>query len=181
MLTTAVILLAAQLAPFPEGKLNLPSLADIDGQKHGFTARATVVLFMATDCPISNRLTPEINAIAKAYTAKGVAFFAVYPDRATTADDVRAHRKQFAITMPAVLDPKHEFVKLLGVKVTPEAAVIGKDNTLLYRGRIEDSYEDHGRPSKNYRKDLRIALSEILAGRKVTERQTAAVGCYIGS
>ena len=51
---------------------------------------------------------------------------------------------------------------------------------LLYRGRIDDRVADFGkRRVEPTRRDLRLALDDILAGKPVQTRLTKAVGCYI--
>ena len=143
-------------------------------------AKATVVLFIAVDCPIANRYAPELARIQKELEPKGVSFLRVYVDPYFGPDDLKQHGKEFSLAMPAYLDAKHELVKLLGVTVTPEAAVVGPTGTLLYRGRIDESYLEHGRGRlAPPRQDLREALDEILAGKAVSVPRTPAFGCGI--
>src|SRR5690349_2439903 len=52
---------------------------------------ATVLLFVAPDCPISNAYAPEIGRLVDEYGPRGVAFFAVYADPRVSEDDVRQH------------------------------------------------------------------------------------------
>lgn len=144
------------------------------------SAKATVVLFVAVDCPIANRYAPELSRLQKEYEPKGIAFLRVYVDTFFEAKDLKEHGEEFSLTMPAFLDAKHELVKLLGATVTPEAAVVGPDGTLLYRGRIDDLYLEHGRVRlEEPRRDLRIALDEILRGEPVSVPRTPAIGCGI--
>ncbi len=143
-------------------------------------SKATVVLFIAVDCPIANRYAPELSRIQKELEPKGFSFLRVYVDASFGADDLKKHGEEFALNMPAYLDSKLELVKMLGVTVTPEAAVVGPTGTLLYRGRIDDSYLEHGRVRlEKPRQDLRVALGEILAGKAVSVPRTPAIGCGI--
>lgn len=143
-------------------------------------AKATVVLFVAVDCPISNRYAPELARIQGEYGPKGVKFVRIYLDSSFSSADFREHAEEFKLAMPAVLDAKHEIVKLVGATVTPEAAVLGSDGLLKYRGRIDDSYLEHGRLRlEEPRRDLRIALDEVLAGKPVSVPLTPAIGCGI--
>ena len=79
-----------------------------------------------------------------------------------------------------MLDPQHELVKFVHVTVSPEVAVLAPDNTLFYRGRIDDRAAAFSQrrvtPSKQ---DLRFALDAILEGKPVATPVTKAVGCYI--
>jgi hypothetical protein len=141
-------------------------------------ARASVLLFVATDCPFSNRMAPEIRRLHERFRQRGVAFWLVYP--AGEPAGIRAHLAQHGLDVPAVRDPTRELVARAGVHVTPEAALFGGDGQVVYRGRIDDRAADLGvmRPEPT-RRDLEEALEAVLAGREVAEPVTRAVGCYI--
>lgn len=169
--------------PLPKEPLRLGSVRDTGGTVRVLPdprARATVLLFVTVDCPIANRYSPEISRIVADYGAKGVSFLLVYVDPSSTAADIEAHRKRFGLKCPALLDTKHALVKAVGARATPQAAVLDARGVLLYRGRIDDLYTEHGRTKDPpYRKDLRIALAESLAGKSVSVPQTPPVGCSI--
>lgn len=141
--------------------------------------KATVVLFLSAECPIGNRYAPEIARIESEFRPKGIGFVHVYPSDGSDAEAVKRHAKEFAFKSPGVMDPKAEFAKWVGATVTPEAAILLPNGALAYRGRIDAANIEHGRIVPNYRRDLRIALDEVLAGKPVTEPRTAAVGCFI--
>lgn len=142
-------------------------------------ATATVYLFLAHDCPIANRYAPEIKRIYNDYKSKGVAFCRVYIRSEEDKDDVVQHTKDFGYEFPACIDPDLKFVKVTGATVTPQAVVLGKDRRMLYRGRIDAQNVEHGKVREGYRRDLRLALDQILAGQPVEMPETAAVGCFI--
>src|SRR5262245_60147072 len=67
---------------------------DIDGRS--FTpfapaGKASVLLFVQTDCPISNSYAPEIQRVCKAYESKGVSCSLAYEDVRVDAASVRKH------------------------------------------------------------------------------------------
>lgn len=145
--------------------------------------RVVVFLFMATDCPISNRYAPEVRRLHERFGPRGVGFWLVYADPAETVEGIREHVEDYGYTFPALRDPTHALARLTGVRVTPEAAVFVRDEgapRLAYRGRIDDWYVDFGRsraaPTTH---DLAEALEAVLAGRQVPVRTTRAVGCFI--
>jgi hypothetical protein len=137
----------------------------------------TVLVFTTTDCPISNRYAPEIQRLAKKFSA--VRFVMVYPVANDTPELIDAHRTKYAYTIDFVRDEKLELVKKTGVTVTPEVAVM-QDGRLLYRGRIDDRYVAFGvdRPQPTVR-DLERSLEAIIAGRPVPVAETRAVGCIL--
>lgn len=141
---------------------------------------AAVFIFVATDCPISNRYAPEVQRLQAEFSPRGVAFWLVYADRATTSEAIQKHLKDYGYSIPALRDPEHSLVKRTGAGVTPEAVVFGRNREIAYRGRIDDRYVELGqmRPAPT-RKDLQEALAAVLAGKPVPVRTTRAIGCHI--
>ena len=143
-------------------------------------SKATVLIFVRTDCPISNRYAPEMERLFKKYAAKKIAFWLVYPDASTTAKSIREHVSEFRLTMPVLIDARHDLVKKSGVTVTPEVAVFLADGHEVYRGRIDDRYVDFGKErAAPTTRDLQEALDALVAGKMVANATTTAVGCYI--
>ena len=142
---------------------------------------ATVLLFISTECPYSNRSAPEIQRVMARFQPQGVRFWLIYPNAAETPAIIRAHVKAFGYPDIALRDPAHALVKLAHPQVTPEAAVFNKSHTMVYHGRIDDRFVSLGkeRPTPTKR-DLEDALTATLAGRPVTTPTTQAFGCFIG-
>ncbi len=143
-------------------------------------ARATVLIFVSTTCPISNRYAPELRRLHEKFGPRGVAFHLVYPLAAESAATVGAHVRAFAYPFDAVRDPHHELVRRAGVTVTPEVALFEPGGKVAYRGRIDDREIDFGktRPAPT-RRDLEDALEAELSGRPIETTITPAIGCAI--
>lgn len=157
---------------------------DLDGKSHNplgkSDRKATVLLFLMTDCPISNAYAPEIKRICAEYEAKRIAFFVVHGDPDVTVADAKKHAQSFGLTCPVLLDPHHRLVKSTGVTIAPEVAVVGPAQKVLYRGRIDDWYFGYGkRRAQPTRRDLRLALDAIVRDEPVAEPVTKAIGCYL--
>jgi hypothetical protein len=141
--------------------------------------KAVVLLFIRSDCPISNRYAPELQTLDKRYSPSGIEFLLVYPESGLTATAMKQHGREYGYSIPAVLDPNHRYVALAKARVTPEAAVFVKGQ-LVYLGRIDDLYVDIGKAKAHpERSDLDEELSAILAGRVPPFHQTKSVGCVI--
>ena len=139
---------------------------------------ASVLVFYWQDCPVSNGYAPELNRIAASRT--NFAFYVVQVDAGLTVAAAREHAKQYRLSMPVLLDPTHQLVKLAGAVVTPEAVVFGKGGEILYRGRIDDNYAAFGKKRAVASKhDLCDALDAIAAGEPVKQKETKAIGCLI--
>ena len=142
--------------------------------------KATVVLFVSTDCPISNRYAPDVRRLHDTYAKDDVTFWLVYPNPADSVADIRDHLKSFSYPDGALRDPKHLVVKRAGATITPEAVVYDAKGRLTYRGRIDDRYSAVGvEKATPSRRDLQDAIAATLAGRPVRQKFTQAVGCYL--
>lgn len=143
------------------------------------TSKATVLLFLQVDCPISNRYSPEYNRLVKQYAGK-VHFFGIYCDDAVSQSDATKHGAEFGYKFPLVVDHERKLQSALGVTVTPEAVVISPDGRILYRGRIDNRYERVGiMRSEVTERDLEGVLQEIIADGSPSPRFTKASGCDI--
>ncbi len=145
---------------------------------------AVVLLFLTPDCPIGNAFQPEIKRLQLEFESPATRFFAVYPDVAIDAAKAREHRRifEFAAQFPTVLDAQQLIAGRFGVTVVPEAVVLTRDGTMVYRGRINDLYERIGvRKAAATSQDLRDTLSAIASGKPPTPRTTQAIGCIVAA
>jgi hypothetical protein len=168
---------------------------DIDG--HDVTSisahdtKYVVAIFVATDCPISNRYLPLLVRLSRQFAPRGVRIWLVYPNAGDTLASVRAHQSQYpaAASLPQLIAPDSRFIAHAKVHVTPEAAIFHADppprgsilsHPVLWHGRIDDRYLTFGtqRPAAT-RHDLADALNAALAGQQPTAPAAPPVGCAI--
>lgn len=160
------------------------TLKDTSGKSYTPAAlkqqKATVFLFVATDCPNSNTYAPVLARLHREYSPRGVAFFNVYADPAETTDSVRKHDAEFQVPFPALLDPRQVLARQAGARSTPEAVIVSPDGLVLYRGRVDNRFVDLGQtryqPTED---DLRDALDAILQNKPVSHPVTKVLGCAI--
>ena len=137
-----------------------------------------VLIFMRTDCPVSNRYAPTIKALSQQYAGKAQ-FFLVYPDRDETPANIKKHLQEYDFQLLALRDPKHELVKVSKVEITPEVAVFSDKRELIYHGRIDNWYVDFGRarpqPTTH---ELDEAIRAAIKGGS-PPASVGGVGCYI--
>ena len=144
-------------------------------------AKANVLLFVQTDCPISNSYAPEIQRICKAYEAKGVSCSLAYEDVKVDAASVRRHMTEFNYTgIAATIDASRAIADRARATITPEAVIVDARGAIRYRGRIDNFYASLGKPRQHVTEhDLVDALDAVLAGKPVPKPQTEALGCFI--
>ncbi|NRB76004.1 MAG: redoxin domain-containing protein [Verrucomicrobiales bacterium] len=139
-----------------------------------------VEIFVSTDCPIANAYSPEFSRLHEEYGAKGFEFLLVYPDPSTTDSDIATHREEYSLTIPGVTDPDHKRVKSAGAKITPEAAVYNSTGELVYRGRIDNLFNDYGDKRRVVTEHyLRSVLAQLVEGESLSFTEMKAIGCYI--
>jgi hypothetical protein len=141
--------------------------------------KIAVLIFVRTDCPISNRYAPLLQHLNETYSAKAK-FWLVYPDKKTTAQEIADHLKQFHYSISPLRDPARSLVRLARVTITPEAAVFDSHGRLLYHGRIDNWYEDPGRSrTAATTHELPDALEAAINGKSIPLATAPPVGCYI--
>jgi len=178
----AVMLRTLAIAALAVASVRVPNLDGtlVDPLQSAPGTKATVFLFVSTDCPISNRYAPDVRRLHDTYTKDGVVFWLVYPNPADSIADIREHLASFKYADAALRDTKHDLVKFAGATITPEAAVYDGKGTLKYRGRIDDRYSAVGiEKAMATKHDLQDAIAATLAGKPVARRFTQAVGCYV--
>lgn len=164
------------------GRITKFALPDAQGTGHTerdwLGAKAVVILFLATDCPISNAYAPAMTRLENEFGPQGVRFFGVHCDTDVTAAIAARHAADYRLAFPILLDPEQLLARPAGVAVTPEAVVLLPDGEIVYRGRIDDRYATPGKrreqPSTH---DLASAIAAVLAGERPSPAQTKATGC----
>jgi peroxiredoxin len=179
-LLTAIVLLSSILqAEEPKKKVNDFTLEDYKGEKHSLTdyksSKAIVLMFIATQCPISNSYNERMVELYKDYASKGVTFIGINSNKQENVEEVRNHSEEHGFKFVVLKDWNNVIADTLEASVTPEIYVLNSKREVLYHGRIDDSSRENRVKSK----DLRAALDRILAGKTVEVTETKAFGCSI--
>jgi peroxiredoxin len=157
------------------GAVRLPDASGKERTLAEFSeAKAVVLVFVSTQCPISNRYLPELGAMAKEYADRGVVVLAANPNR-NEQGEIEAHAKERGVLFPVLRDADHALADRFGIVTIPTALVLDGKRVVRYRGRIDDDPMS-GRPR---RRDLREALDAVLAGREVDVPETEPRGCSV--
>jgi peroxiredoxin len=155
------------------------TLKDYEGSEHSLSdfkdSKAIVIIFIATECPISNDYNSRMEAIYNDYKDKDVAYIGINPNKAENVERIKEHAAQYGLTFPILKDEKNIIADRFKASVTPEVYVLNSNFQVLYHGRIDNSRKE----SEVETQDLRNALDEILSGREVSKTKTKAFGCTI--
>lgn len=160
-------------------KVNDFTLEDYNGTKHSLSeyksSKAIVLMFIATQCPVSNAYNTRMAELHKDYTSRGVTFIGINSNKQESADEVKNHAKEHGFEFTILKDWNNVVADKLEASVTPEVYVLNPGLEVLYHGRIDDSQRENRVSSK----DLRAALDRVLSGKPVEVETTKAFGCTI--
>ena len=160
---------------------SLPDAAGVTVESSKFKdAKALVVVFVGTECPISNAYMPRLAELSKEYAGKGVQFLAINANRQDTPGMVAEHAKKNGVPFPVLKDAGNRIADLFGAQRTPTAFVLDGQRVIRYAGRIDDQFGAGFKRSTPTRRDLASALDELLAGKEIAQVETQVMGCFIG-
>ena len=179
MMVVSVLLVLLLLGAGARKKVSDFTLDDYNGKKHSLadykSSKAIVLMFIATQCPVSNAYNTRMVELQKDYASKGAAFIGINSNKQESAEEVKNHAKEHEFVFPILKDWNNVIADKLQASVTPEIFVLNSGFEVLYHGRIDDSQ----RENKVASKDLRAALDRILSGKSVEVEETKAFGCTI--
>lgn len=183
LLGVVILLFQSNSAAGPAAEIGKPApsfaLKDVDGKEYRLSdflsKKFTVIMFIATQCPISNDYNERMAALYDEYASKDIAFVGINSNKQEDIEEIKDHAAKNGFKFPVLKDWNNVVADAYGAQVTPEVFVLDGKATVLYHGRIDDSRN----PSKIKTHDLREALDALLAGKAVPRPETKAFGCTI--
>lgn len=158
-------------------------LDDAEGKSHSLAdfadKKALVLVVLGTECPLNNAYAPILVGLHEEYAKKDVGFVGINSNVNDTSAKILAHVKAHKIPFPVLKDTANVVADDLGAKRTPEAFVLSPKGKILYQGRIDDQIGIGYRKKAPTRRDLAVALDEVLAGKEVSKPYVEAPGCLI--
>ena len=155
------------------------TLPDADGKEHSLASlkgkAGTVIIFIATQCPISNAYNERMQKLAEEYRAKGVNVVGINSNSTEPAAEVKAHAAEKGLAFTILKDAGNVVADSLQAQVTPEAYLLDASGKLVYQGRIDNSRYGYVITST----ELRDAIEATLAGKPVEKTEVKAFGCSI--
>ena len=155
------------------------NLPDADGNDQSLNSlkgkNGTVVIFVATKCPVSNAYNERMEKLAQDFKAKGVHVIGINSNVAELGPEIKSHATANKLTFPILKDGGNKIADVFGATVTPEAYFLDAGNKLVYRGRIDNARD----MSQVVSTELRDAIEAALAGKPVAKSTATAFGCSI--
>lgn len=146
---------------------------------HTRAAKASVVLFLGTGCPVSNAYLPKLAMLHGRYAKKGVAFVAVFSHAVDDAKTVADYAKEMKLPFPVLTDDGTAVADKFHVERVPTAVVLDGGRVVRYAGRIDDQYSPGVQRASATTKELASAVESVLAGKDVATPFAAAAGCLL--
>lgn len=144
--------------------------------------RGLLVMFICRHCPYVKHVEKELARIGRDYSGREVGIVAIsandalsHPDDAPASLKTQAAQQGF--TFPYLYDESQDVARAFGAACTPDFFLYDGDGKLVYRGQLDDSRPESGKPVTG--RDLRAALDAVLAGRPVDPNQRPSIGCNI--
>jgi peroxiredoxin len=163
----------------PGAKVPPFTLKDVEGTDHSLDeylkAKYAVIMFIATQCPISNAYNERMVQLQNDYRSKGVTFVAINSNKQESVDEIKEHSSKHGFRFPVLKDVDNRIADAYGAQVTPEIFVVDGKGILHYHGRIDDNRDIDEVTSQ----DLRAALDALVIGQEVPRAETKAFGCTI--
>jgi thiol-disulfide isomerase/thioredoxin len=143
---------------------------------------ASVVMFICNHCPYVKHINHQLTKLANDYIPRGIQFLAInsndvnnYP--ADSVENMRSNAKVQAFPFPYLFDETQEVAKAYQAACTPDFFVFDKNNSLVYRGQLDDSRPGNDLPVDG--KSIRSALDSLLNNQDITLQQKPSLGCNI--
>lgn len=156
------------------------TLANYDGKEYTLDNVVkgntyTVVMFIATQCPVSNAYNERMVELNKKFSGKGIAFIGINSNKQEAVAEIAEHSKKNSFAFPVLKDNQNVIADAYAAEVTPEVFVMDKNRKLIYHGRIDDNRK----ADKVTVSDLSVTLETLLGGKKLEGEQYKAFGCTI--
>ncbi len=148
-------------------------------------SRLVVVAFLGPECPLAKLYAPRLAELAKEYQDRGVAVIGINSNQQDSITELAHYAKEYGIEFPLLKDVGNVIADQFGAVRTPEIFVLDADRVVRYFGRVDDQFGFQGngiayQRNEPRRRDLAIAIDELLAGKPVSEAVCMNQGCHIG-
>ena len=154
-------------------------LPDADGKEHSLASlkgkSGTVLIFIATKCPVSNAYNERMAKLAADYRARGVNVVGINSNSTEPAAEVKSHAAEKGLSFVILKDAGNQIADRFNAQATPEAFLLDASGRLVYHGRIDNSRYGYVITASN----LRDAVEATLAGKPVEKAEAKAFGCSI--
>lgn len=146
----------------------------------GTSTALTVVCFLGNDCPLVKLYASRLRELSDKYADQRVKFLAINSNHQDSQAKITEFVREHSLGFPMIADPEHRLADHFQAQRTPEIFVLDQDLLVRYRGRVDDQYQPGISRAEPKRRDLELAIEQLLAGQVIEVPRTSALGCLIG-
>ncbi len=136
-----------------------------------------VLVFLSSQCPISNQYLPILNEIQAKYANRGLQVVGINSHLGDDVQKIAEHAQKFQIAFPVLCDARQTAADILSAERTAEVYLLDSQRVVRYHGRVDDRYQYTAKRDEPTRHDLVEAIDELLAGKEVEVKSTDVAGC----
>jgi peroxiredoxin len=150
--------------------------------KFTFADRTALVLIITCNhCPYARAYWQRLIELYNRYEDDNLMILAINPNDpkqypADSFDEMKKLKKELKLPFPYLHDEDQSIAKKLGATRTPEAFVFNSRRELVYKGAIDDNWENAHMVMRVYLED---AIEYTLDGMEPDHTEIPAVGCSV--
>ena len=184
----SLLTLQSMNEPLPIGS-SLPNpdakMKDISGKEVSFKdvtkKNGLLVMFSCNTCPVVGKYQSRTLEIGKFASDNEIGVVLLNSNEAIrddgeSYDDMKNYAREQGYKFSYLVDQNSVMADAFGATRTPELFLFDKTGKLVYHGAIDDNANG---PNKVTRQHAKIAIEEMIAGKKVSTSTTRSVGCTI--
>lgn len=151
------------------------SISDVAGQN------GVLVMFSSNTCPFVIKWEERYKEIKKWADDNKVGMIVLNSNCANRSgvdsmDEMKKRASEKGYNFPYVVDAGSKVANAFVGQTTPHAFLFDKDMKLVYKGAIDDNYDNASAVKKAY---VRDAIAAVAKGQAVAVAETKPVGCSI--
>jgi thiol-disulfide isomerase/thioredoxin len=167
---------AAQVA----GQLEQVAGAPLDLE--ALRGKPLLVLFLCAHCPFVKHIEPELTRLQHDLAGSDLAWLAISANSTLThpqdgPEGLRRQAERCGWQFPYLHDREQALAIAFRAACTPDLFLFNREHRLAYRGQLDASRPGNDQPLDG--RDLRQAITAVLAGHPPAEPQHPAIGCNI--
>ncbi len=144
-------------------------------------ANGVVLIFSSNTCPFVKKWEGRYNAVKQWADEHKLGLLVVNSnyrnrDGVDSFAAMKKHAKEHDYQFPYLVDKNSLLANAYGAQTTPHVFLFDKDFSLVYKGAIDDNYDDEAAVENAW---LKMAIESVAAGEPITQAETKPIGCGI--
>lgn len=144
-------------------------------------ANGVVLIFSSNTCPFVKKWEGRYNTVKQWADEHKLGLLVVNSnyrnrDGVDSFAAMKKHAKEHDYQFPYLVDKNSLLANAYGAQTTPHVFLFNKDFSLVYKGAIDDNYDDEAAVENAW---LKMAIESVAAGEPIKQAETKPIGCGI--